>query len=359
MIFDLLLIVLLGPIGLAIVILRHLGDKRKKIDPRTDKDWYLSFSLSKEDAVSQLFILLSFLFLGVTLLAFNRDFGNPVSWQTILFITSAIGLAGSYYLKTVYTLVFSLVGLTSWWGAQAMLWIDKTGIGTAAIYMGLLFVALLFYSLGRLHEGQTRFKRFALAYLILGIISVTGSLFFLSTKSGISALGDMTKGLPFLGSWQLALSLFVFWVSFAVATYYAAAKKLLSNYELYALAALSCLFGLTAFLPEQNMFLIYSQELSVFGIFWAFVYNFAIFFELLGLILLGYLRREAWLINLGAAFLFLLVIVKYFDWFFTSFDKSLFFIGAGILLFGVGWSMEKGRRYMISSIRSREQQITQ
>jgi len=138
----------------------------------------------------------------------------------------------------------------------------------------------------------------------------------------------------------------------------------MSSFELFAVFALALFFGITALLPEQNMFvqttrsynLYYSgNELSSTGVLWAITYNFAIFFELLGLIITGYLRRETWLINFGALFLFLLIIVKYFDWFFTFLDKSIFFIGAGILLFVVGWFMEKGRRYMISNIKTQAQ----
>ena len=336
--------------------------------PSQDKGWYLQFALSKEDAVSQLFLLLSFFFLGVTLLAFNRDFGDRLSWRAILFITSLSGLIGAYYLKTIYTLFFSLIGLTSWWGAQAARWIDGKNIKTSVLFAGLSFLALLFYSLGHLHEKQVKFKRFALVYLFLGIISTTCALFFFSTKPGIGVIGEMTKGASLFSSWQLMVSLLVF-LSFLVGvSLYAAALKLLSPFELLAVFALTCLFGITALLPKQNMFIhggqtyiFYSRggSLSNSGVLWALIYNFAIFFELLGLILSGYLRRETWLINLGALFLFLLIIVKYFDWFFTSLDKSIFFIGAGIILFAVGWFMEKGRRYMISNIKTQSQQIAQ
>ena len=142
----------------------------------------------------------------------------------------------------------------------------------------------------------------------------------------------------------------------------------MSPYEFLAVLLLTLLFGVSALLPQQSMFLqagssynFYSggQELSSNGVLWAIIFNFAVFFELLGLIFSGYLRRETWLINLSAFFLFLLIIVKYFDWFFTFLDKSIFFISAGILLFVVGWFMERGRRYMISNIKAQSQQITQ
>ena len=140
----------------------------------------------------------------------------------------------------------------------------------------------------------------------------------------------------------------------------------MSPFEVLAVLALAALFGIIALLPQQTMFAqagrsyeIYGGgELSGSGTLWAFIFNFVVFFELLGLMFSGYIRQESWLINLGALFLFLLIVVKYFDWFFTSLDKSIFFIGAGIFLFVVGWFMEKGRRYMISGIKTQSQKVS-
>lgn len=337
---------------------------RKKSHPSQDKKWHLQFALSKEDAVSQLFLLLSFFFLGVTLLAFNRDFGQPLSWRAIIFITSIVGLISAYYLKTVYTLLFSLVGLMFWWGAQATQWTEGRDIKTSALFAGLSFIALTLYSLGRLHEKQIKFKRFALVYTLLGIAAVTGVLFFFSSTSGIDLIGKMTKGSSFFNSWQITLSLFTFLILLVVVTLYAWAQKMLSIFEVLAVFALTFLFCIIALLPEQTMFVRVgndyyssygSEKLTSVGILWALVFNFAIFFELLGLIFSGYLRREIWLINLGAIFLFLLIIVKYFDWFFSFMDKSIFFIGVGILFFIIGGFMEKSRRYMTSNIKEKTQ----
>ncbi len=360
---------LIWPIIIIGIIVFFIGRRRKKARLSQDYDWYLQLAFSKEDAVGQLFFLLSFFFLGVTLLAFNKDFGDPFAWHTIVFFVSALGLAGAYYLRTIYLLVFSLVGLTSWWSAEAALWVDGKDIKTSALFTGLAFLALLFYSLGHLHEIRPKLKRFALVYSILGIIAVTGILFFFSTKVGLSVFGAMTKGASILGSWQLTASLAVFLASLLGTALYSTAKKLLSPLELLAVLMLACLFGITALLPEQTVFIqsvrlqdapdFFSgaSELSSAGILWASLYNIAVFFELLGLIFSGYVRRETWLINLGALFLFLLIIAKYFDWFFSFLDKSIFFIGAGILLFVVGWFMERGRKYMISSITEQPQQI--
>lgn len=324
------------------------------------RDWYLQISLSKEDTVSQFFFLFSLFFLGITLLSFNQEFGELVSWRTILLITSLIGLGVAYYFKVIYTLAFSLVGLVSWWGAQAAEWITEKEIKTITVLTGLLFITLLFYLIGRIYEKEKKFRRIALIYLILGLIPVTGALFFLSTQEGLASLQEMTKGRSFFASWEITFSLLLFPIVVLGTLVYALSKKLLLNFEAIAIALFTALFAVLIFLPEQNLFFgqqsyFYRRaELSSAGILWAIVFNILIFLELLGLIFLGYRRREHWLINLGVFFLFLLILVKYFDWFFTFLDRSIFFIGAGILLLIVGWFMERARRYMISAIKTQK-----
>ncbi|RME61043.1 hypothetical protein D6779_00880 [Candidatus Parcubacteria bacterium] len=369
-IFDLLFPILLVVIIVLVAswIIRH----RKKKHVLQDREWYFRLAFSREDAVSQLFFLLSFFFFGVTLLALNRDFGDLLSWRVILFITSIVGLVGAYYFKIIYTLAFSLIGLAAWWGAQAMEWSDLQGkdIKISAAFTGLVLIAILFYALGRLYEREMKLKRLALVFLILGIIPVTGVLFFLSTRQGIRILGHMTEGKPFFASWQITLSLLVFAAAIVGVMLYAASKKLVPPLELIAVFCLAALFGVIAFLPEQFARAgigppysvgVHRGGLGLSGneLFWALVFNLAVFLELLGLILAGYFKKERWLVNLGAFFLSLLIIVKYFDWFFTFLDKSVFFIGAGALLFMVGWFMERGRRYILQGIRSEPRQISQ
>ncbi|MEK7660358.1 MAG: hypothetical protein AAB343_04100 [Patescibacteria group bacterium] len=361
-IFFAILSMLFWPALIIGIIAYFMRRRRGSSHPKDDAEWYLQFAFSREDAVSQLFLLLAFFFLGVTLLSLNSDMGDPASWQTILFITSAVGIVGAYVLRTVYTLAFSLVGLTGWWVAEAATWIDGKDIKVSALFSGCMLIALLLYTVGHIHEKDIKLKRFSAVYLVFGIMAVTFALFLFSTKPGIGIIASMTKGNSILGSWQLIVSLVVFSLALIGAALYAASQRLLSVVELLVVFALFLLFVSTVFLPPQVVFErgvrsydIFSSggALSSTGVLWAVVYNIAIFLELLGLILSGYVRRETWLVNIGALFLFLLIVVKYFDWFFTFLDKSLFFIGAGILLFVVGWFMERGRRYMIANIKGR------
>jgi len=360
-IFYLIYLIPLLIIGLILYfIVRAIRGRSKK--GLKEKEWYLQLSLSKEDTVSQFFFLFSVFFLGVTLLAFNKDLGEPLSWRSILLLVSVIGLVIAYYFKVIYTLAVSLIGLASWWNIQAGEWIEGKDIKGAALFAGSLFIATIFYLLSRVHEKEMKFKRVSMVYSILGLIPVTSALFLLSTKFGLRALEGITKEASFFGSWEITISLFVFLIFLIGILVYTLSKNLIFKSEAVAIGFLVVLFCIIALLPEQTMFLqqkgnyeVYrGAELSSSGILWAIFFNILIFLELVGIIFLGYLKQENWLINLGMFFIFILIFVKYFDWFFTFLDKSIFFIGAGILLFVIGWFMEKGRRYLLSTVKKEE-----
>ncbi|HTN42802.1 MAG TPA: hypothetical protein VMN77_03300 [Nitrospiria bacterium] len=359
------LVLSLWPVWLVLGIFYRLR-KKKSAGPASDKTWYLQIALSKEDAVGQLFLVLSFFFLGLTLLALNRDLGHPVSWRTILLVASVAGLVNAYFLKVHYSLAVGLVGFSCWWGAQAAEWIQGKGIQPSAGIAGWAFVVLIFYALGRLHENERRWRRFVLVYLVLGIFPMTVALFIFSTKTGLDILGEMTKGAPFLDSLQITLSLLLLSIFLAGVMLYAIGNKLISPFEFFAVLILTVLFGAMALLPQQTMFpqapssyfTNGGSELSSRGVLWALIFNLVTFLEIIGLIFLGYVRREIWLINLGTIFMVLLIFFKYLDWSYPFLDKSIFFIVAGLLLFAVGWFMEKGRRYMISNIKGQTQQVS-
>ncbi len=101
-------------VSFIILAIRRRGKKGIK-----EKDWYLQPFLSKEDFISQFFFLFSVFFLGLTLLAFNKDLGEPLSWRTILLLVSVVGVAIAYYFKVIYTLAVSLIGLAGWWGGSS------------------------------------------------------------------------------------------------------------------------------------------------------------------------------------------------------------------------------------------------
>lgn len=327
-----------------------------------DENWYLRLSLSKEDTVSQFLMFISVFLFGITLLAINREFNNPLSWKIIILISALVGLLIAYTFKLLYTLAFSLIGVLSWWGTQAIEWMDIAKIKTSVYLASLVLILLLFYLLSRVHEKQVKFKRFSMVYFMIGLIGFTAIIFYFSTQMGLSTFADITKGGLFISSWQFSISILLLLGGLVGSLVFTIYNRLISIGEIFAVIFFAGLFLMISFLPEQNLFnnpvndqyftQQSSKSLSSLGLVWAVVFNLSTFFEVLGIIFLGYFKKEVWLINLGVIILFLLVAIKYFDWFFTFLDKSMFFIGAGVILFVVGFGMERGRRMVLRSIKN-------
>lgn len=312
----------------------------------------------KEDVVSEACFLLTSFFLGTALLAINRDFRDPIPWEHIILIASLVGLAIAYRYRVVYTLLFSLLGLLTWWITRAMEWSsvirgvrDINGMG---IIVGMLLIALICYVGGRIHEYITKGKRFSFVYLILGLLMLTSILIFFSTQLGLDVLDSTTQGQSIIASWQLSISLLLFLIILFIGIGYGLAHRLIFLQEVGGMVIIVSVFGILLVMGLQDIFQLsdYPRKLSSVGVVWAIIFNTLAFLEPLGLILAGHTRKESWLINWGAFFLFLLIFIKYFDWFFSFLDKSVFFISAGLLFFGVGWLMERGRRYMLESMKS-------
>jgi uncharacterized membrane protein len=79
------------------------------------------------------------------------------------------------------------------------------------------------------------------------------------------------------------------------------------------------------------------------GVVWVIILNAITFLQILWVIFLGYVREREYLLNLGVMLMFVAIVVRYCS-FFKFIDKSLFFLIGGILLFCVGYFMERGRR---------------
>jgi hypothetical protein len=355
---------------------------------RIEREWYDKSFLSKEDFVGQIFILFSVILANIAFWLINNETGRIVDGGTIFLISSLIGLIIGYYFKAIWTFVLSTAGLVLWWFYQAAIWATQaiiySGASSAPMNYGskvlispsfprygetvkpisfiaaFIFIAIIFYLLGRILESKEIYKRLAKFYSFFGLISITGVLFIFSSNFGLELIEGATKGIMFFNSLEITISFAFFLGILAVLLIFSFKEKLVFFQEVMAAGFLVMFFMIIALLPQQSIFITsfsryssYHQFFSATGIFWALIFNCLVFFEILGIVFLGYLRRQNFLINLGAVSLFLLIIVKYFDWF-GNLAGGAFLIGAGILLFVVGWSMEKGRRYMIAKIQKTE-----
>lgn len=309
----------------------------------------------KKDFLSQIFVLLSIAFLGTAFLALNKNYGEPLSWQIILLITSIIGIILAYYFKFIYIRALSLIGIILWWGIESSLWIYKLEIKTSALFSGIALMFLITYLIGIIYEKEIRQKRLALMYQISGLIPITGFLFFLSTKAGIMFLEESLIGNSVFASEKLTFSILLFLVFFILTLAFSLKFSLISKYEAAAVSAIFIILASLAFLPEQNLFAYkgyfphFNLDFSVTGITYIVILNIFVFLELLGFMIIGYIRKEGWRVNLGAILMFVFISMKYFDWFSAFHNKSAFFI---VVLLIAGFLMRKGRKYLTADMQN-------
>ena len=67
----------------------------------------------------------------------------------------------------------------------------------------------------------------------------------------------------------------------------------------------------------------------------------------LGVIYAGYLSDEAWLVNLGVVFVAIDLVARYFDVFWSALPRSLGLIGAGLLVLGIAYVLERQRKRLL------------
>lgn len=341
---------------IAAIIGAFLRQKHRARRALSDQNWYLQISLSRKDALSQWFLVLGSLALANAVYAINNNFGEVLSWRLILLISVLIFGLIAYFGRSVYCAAIGIVGVLIWWTAQTSFWQTKNNIGYSAVIampVGLMWLAILLYAVGFWQMRKMAWKRFGVTYAIIGLIVMNLLLFSFSTESGLRFLEEMTTPGGIFDVWQNLVALLVVASLSGAAIVYGWIGKALIKWEAFFATVLFFIFQLLTVLPNQSLLIDnhYTSQLTAAGLFWAAIFNFVLLSEILGAIFAGYLRREIWMINFGTVLLIIFTAVKYFDWFFKFMDKSVFFIVAGIMLFAIGWAMERGRRYLAQTIQ--------
>ncbi len=311
---------------------------------------------SRENVVSQLFIILTVIFVGLTIATFNKFIGTPLSLLAVICVILIISTSVTYYSKTLSLGILSLITWCVWWGAQASDWIETVHIRESVLVTGFMIIALLFYALGHTHKKNDILKKISTVYFTFGSIILTCLLLVISSKKGMRLLSEMMQGETLFKSWQLTVCLSIGLVLLVGSIIVALRKDSISKGETLATLFMTAIAISILFIPGSKMYTIYTQGmpsniLTASGVVVAILINLALFIEALGLLFFGYVRQETTWINLGVFALFFLIFIKYINWFYDAFDKSIFFIGAGVLLLVTGWLMEKGRRYMLTQIK--------
>ena len=61
----------------------------------------------------------------------------------------------------------------------------------------------------------------------------------------------------------------------------------------------------------------------------------------------GYLSEERWLVTLGVVLVGVDLVARYFDVFWSALGRSVGVIGAGLLVLGLAWGLERQRKRLL------------
>jgi len=83
------------------------------------------------------------------------------------------------------------------------------------------------------------------------------------------------------------------------------------------------------------------------GDLWAVLFNILFAAVALGIIYAGFLSDEAWLVNLGVGLVAVDLVARYFDVFWSALPRSVGMIGAGLLVLGIAYVLERQRKRLL------------
>ena len=80
---------------------------------------------------------------------------------------------------------------------------------------------------------------------------------------------------------------------------------------------------------------------------WAVLFNVLFAALALGIIYAGYQSDEPWLVNLGVVLVAVDLVARYFDVFWSALPRSVGMIGAGLLVLGIAYVLERQRKRLL------------
>jgi uncharacterized membrane protein len=314
----------LGLILLLIVGAYALGDQlalRRKTSP----------------VIGAALLFLATLFFGAGVFLVGQMYHVQVEWAHGLLVWGFAVLPLAYVLKSAPILAEAVLALSLWVFFVSVQAAEGLGDGQNAVFGIVLLLGLALYGLGQAHQARWPEKRLYLPLLVMGAPLIMFSLYFLTfnlrddeyaTAAGSWPLPLLPVVLGFIALGTLLLDLFRNSDSVPTAPYTIGLDALL-----IALGALgfSLAFG---FAPHSS--------LGAQGL-----YNLLFLAASLLFIAAGTECRQLGLVNFGLGAFGLLVITRYFDWFWGLAPGALAFIVGGLVLLGLAFGLERARRRLL------------
>ncbi|MEO5576137.1 MAG: DUF2157 domain-containing protein [Gaiellaceae bacterium] len=225
---------------------------------------------------------------------------------------------------------------TGWVGFEFGLALDDAGETFSAFPVVALLYGGALYGLATAAQERFREHRFAGSGFPesgrgVGLPVAAAGLFvftFAAATDGLERAGDELGGL------LLAAFLFLAALALSGAAALARSRRPSGRYESGVLAVV-VVAVLVAVLAGGD------------GDLYAILFNVVFAAVALGVIYAGYLSDEPWLVNLGVVLVAVDLVARYFDVFWDALPRSVGMIGAGLLVLGIAFLLERQRKRLL------------
>lgn len=274
---------------------------------------------------------------GLFLIAQGYHVNAHEPFLLLLWVVGVLPIAYLLRFRAMVTLSLLLLFIALSW--ESFYWNAESSSFHGFLAVVLVFGCLL-YALGNLQSLREALRLFKQPFGVMGLWLVMGTLFvetFGDAHSGMATVLNYPSG-AILRFWELAGMGLVVSLSCLV-TRFSALHTRAEDSTLLLLILMGC--GLFYYQGGVGA--------------WAVFANLLLLAVIIGVVAVGYIHRETAWINTGFFYFGLLVVARYCDWFWALLDRSLFFIGAGILLIGGGMYLERTRRKTLNRLQPQEE----
>ncbi|MBA3348111.1 MAG: DUF2157 domain-containing protein [Actinobacteria bacterium] len=303
--------------------------------------YWLCERTGRHPRVGEALYLLGVLLFGAALFLvgqmYHVEAHDPLAlllWAAAAFAVAAI--VRSRAIAWAAWLIFS-----GWIGFEAGTALGDDGGSGSALAVLAVFYGGALYGLGtaavqRVRRDWLDETGFAVSARLLGLAVFTAGL-FVFTFSG--AADDLDGAGAELGGALEAGLVVLAAVALAAAAVLAVDKRRSSRYGALVLAVSVGALLVAVYVGGD-------------GGLYALLFNLLLATVALGAIFTGYDNDEPWLVNAGVVLVAIDLVARYFDVFWSALPRSVGMIGAGLLVLGIAYGLERQRRRLLERMEA-------
>lgn len=310
--------------------------------------WYLRYEKKNFPKVGASLIFLGTIIFGAGIFLIAQIYNISVHYPNGPLMWGLGVLPLAYLLKFRSILLLTLLDLMLWMGMEMEFWLEGRDSFIAVIAL-FLMAGLMLWAVGLAHKKYEATRELSDPYVVLGALSAFIPGYILTFEIVRHRLGTPELGPFYIGMGVIfALAMFLFVASKEREKGWIAEAAGLTG--LMALVFFGIIPGIVVRYTVAYDYAYHHDGYSGAQLFSNLVYAVMI----VGVVVLGYIKKNNTYINIGILFFVLDVIARYFDFFWKLLPRSIFFIAGGVMLLAGGIFLEKKRRKVLASFKLSE-----